>query len=141
MPEWRSWALDGGPTSWPEAQDGVAIDRSAVKAVARALLSDLERYSGLRLHPRGGLYPHDESPIGVYTGWRVPEFGNFSPGRDLKAEATESGVLEDFQRFLERALGQLFRSYSSYIAGLASCIEEYDLAEEASALSLLEEKQ
>ncbi|TMR08416.1 hypothetical protein ETD86_47925 [Nonomuraea turkmeniaca] len=136
MPKWREWALDGRPTSWPEARDGVGIDRSAVTAVARALLSDLERYSGLRKFPDGERFTHDESPVGQYDvrAFSMPKFGNFLPGRDLRAEATGSGVLEDFQRFLEHALGQLFRSYSYYIAALASCIGEYDLAEEASAL-------
>ncbi|MCG5212238.1 hypothetical protein [Streptosporangium sp. KLBMP 9127] len=142
MPEWRAWAVDGGPTSWPEASGGVEIDRSAVRDVARALLSDLDTYTAQRVFPVGehGYRLHTENDPIIYES--PPNFNKFHPAVDMvnvSIDELPSGTLSQFQDFIQLSVGQFYMSYSSYIARLAQSIEEYDLAEEASALGDLEQ--
>ncbi|TMR14403.1 hypothetical protein ETD86_28715 [Nonomuraea turkmeniaca] len=150
MPEWRAWALDGGPTSWPEALDSLEIDRSAVRDVARALLADLEAYTPLRVWPRS----EDGYLAGLEEGAEparlldMPRFGEFPPGIDLGNfpggprndfnDFANIGAVNHFHDFMVLSLEQFFKSYASYIARLAQSVEEYELAEEASTLSDLE---
>lgn len=147
MPEWREWALDGGPTTWPEAGDVLEVDRAAVRDAARALLTDLESYTALRVLPRsetGAPITPEEGPMPIPL-LRPPSFSQFHPGVDLAYDQPlliwntgDAGTINHFHAFMERSLEQFFRSYSSCIVKLAQSVEEYELAEAASALSDLE---